>query len=148
MPKVFPMTNQELQSLFADVDAEESAERAQVEALLLPYRDAADASTLYSKSAQTYGATIKRWLEMHPDETLTDGEHGLTARLQSRRLPGQRWDLLAIRENNPALYHQLEMLGCLSVDAKAVAAHIDDLAGLKRYELPAGETSALIVVRR
>ena len=145
------MTNQELQSLFADVDAEESAERAQVEALLEPYRDAADASTLYSKSAQTYGATIKRWLEMHPDKILefvNDHEKVFVGSLQSRRLPGQRWDLLAIRENNPALYHQLEMLGCLSVDAKAVAAHIDDLAGLKRYELPAGETSALIVVRR
>ena len=129
-----------------DLDAEETAEQARIEALLEPYRDSRDASNLYGKMAGEYGEQIKSWMQLNPDVEVADPEHGLTARLQTRRLPGHFYDLVAIIENNPALFARLVSTRALRIDhAAALAA---DLGGeIKPYAIPSGETTALIVER-
>ena len=137
----------DLADLIAEVEAEGMDDQASIEALLEPYRNNQDASLLYGKEAGKLGKRIKEWLALNPGLELVDGEHGLVATLQTKKLPGHKYDLVAIIENNPALFARLVSTRALQVDHdKAVAA---DLAGeLKRYAIPVGETSALIVRRQ
>jgi hypothetical protein len=136
----------DLTDLIAEVEAEGMVDQAGVEALLLPYRDNQDAAALYGKEAGRLGKIIKEWLVLNPGLDLADGEHGLVARLQTRKLPGHKYDLVAIIENNPALFARLISTRALRVDHDAAVAA--DLGGeVKKYEIPAGETSALLVVR-
>lgn len=140
------MTN-ELADFMASIAAEEDADQARIELLLEPYRNNQDAQNLYGKEAKALGARIKEWLALHPEvEEITDGEHGLTARLQTRRLPGHAYDLVAIIENNPALFARLVSTRALRIDHDlAIAAGLGGEVG--RYEVPVGETAALIVSR-
>ena len=133
-----------LAGFLADLDTEEKQEEASIEKLLRPYHDNADASTAYGKTAAKDGKRIKEWLALNPGIDLYD-DTGLRAYLQTKRVAGHKFDLVAIIENNPALFDRLVSTRSLLVDYdKAVAS---DLGGeLKRYEIPMGETSALQVV--
>lgn len=137
-----------LDDLIAQVDAEETAEQERIESLLEPYRNNQDAQNLYGKEAAKLGARLKEWLALHPEvEEIVDGEHGLVGRLQTRKLPGHRYDLVSIIENNPALFARLISVRALRVDHElAVAAGLGP--EIKKYEVPAGETAALIVARQ
>lgn len=136
-----------LNDIAKEIDAAEDADQQRIEALLEPYRANQDAALLYGKEAGALGKRIKEWLALHPDAELVDGEHGLTARLQTKKLPGHKYDLVAIIENNPALFARLVSTRALRIDHDAAIAA--DLGGeVKKYEIPAGETSALIVVRK
>ncbi len=91
------------------------------------------------------GSVIKGWFLTHPDETeLVDGEWQLVARMQTRRLPGHKYDLTAIIENNPGLLQRLISVRALVIDHDVAVAQ--GLEGeIKRYKMPSGETQALIV---
>jgi hypothetical protein len=135
-----------LEDLIQQVDAEELSEQARIEALLEPYRDSQDAANLYGKMAGEYGVQIKQYLQLNPEVELADSEHGLTARLQTRKLPGKKFDFIAIRDGNTSLLNRLIACGALTVNFDAAKAQ--GLEGeLKRYEVPSGETTALIVTR-
>lgn len=142
------MTNADPLAEYKAQDAAEAlSDQARVEALLEPYRDSQDASNLYGKMAGEYGAQIKQWLALNPDIELMDQEHGLSAKLKTRKLPGHHYDLVAIIENNPALFARLVSTRALLVNHDAAVAM--GLGGeLKRYEEPAGETSTLEVKRK
>lgn len=137
-----------LDNLIAEVNAEEAADQARIEALVEPYWSNQKAQNLYGKEAGALGKKIKEWFALHPDvDELVDGEHGLTARIQNRRLPGHKYDLVAIIENNPALFARLVSVRALSIDHDlAIAAGLS--GEIKKYEIPAGESAALIVVRK
>lgn len=136
-----------LNDIAAQIDAEELSRQAEVEALLEPYRDSQDASNLYGKMAADYGIQIKEYLQLNPDVELVDSEHGLTATLGTMKLPGYKYDLVAIIENNPTLWQRLVSTRSLSINHDVAKAQ--GLEGeLKRYALPAGQTSRLIVRRK
>ncbi len=138
------MTN-ELSGFMAELDAEEDAATKEATRNLKVY----DVERSNEKEAKDHkdaaGSVIKGWFLTHPDETeLVDGEWQLRAFMQTRKLPGHRFDLVAIIENNPALFARLVSERALSVDYdKALASGLD--GELKRYAMPSGETQALIV---
>ena len=137
----------DLADLIKEVEAEGLVDQAGVEALLEPYRNNQDAANIYGKEAGKLGKIIKEWLALNPGLELADGEHGLVARLQTKKLPGHKYDLVAIRDNNPALFARLVATASLRIDHDAAVAA--DLGGeIKRYEIPIGETSALLVTRQ
>lgn len=141
------MTADPLADYLAQDAAEALSDQARAEALLLPYRDNADAVHAYEKVVKPLRAQIMEYHQLNPDTELVDQEHGLVAKFVSRKLPGHKFDLVAIIENNPALFARLISVRALRVDYDAAIAA--DLGGeIKKYEVPAGETTALIVVRQ
>lgn len=137
-----------LEDIAREIAGAEDEDQARIEALVEPYWSNQKAQNLYGKEAGALGKKIKEWFALHPDvDELVDGEHGLTARIQTRRLPGHKYDLVAIIENNPALFARLVSVRALSVDHDlAVAAGLS--GEIKKYEIPAGESAALIVTRQ
>lgn len=140
------MTNP-LADYLAQDAAEALSDQAHIEALLEPYRDSQDASNLYGKMAGEYGAQIKQWLQLNPDIELVDQEHGLSAKLKTRKLPGHKYDLVAIIENNPALFARLVSTRALLINHD-VAVAVGLGGELKKYAEPSGETTALEVKRK
>lgn len=112
---------------------------------LVPYVEARDAATSAKKDQDRLGELIKKWLEQHAGEVVYDGEAGLEARLQERRLPGRPCDLNALLDAEPHLLAQLIRNGCLKVDEAAVKRAGALAGGVERYLGPAGVTHALIV---
>ena len=85
-------------------------------------------------------------MEAERADELYDGEHGVTARLRTRRgAPG--YDLASMPDD---LVLRLRDLAVLSTDAKAMKA-LDgdaiDALGMARFEVPGRETLALTVRR-
>lgn len=90
------------------------------------------------------GAQLKGYLEAHRGEELHDGERDITARLQRRR-GADRWDVMSMPDD---LVLRLKALGALSIDKdvlKALIGKSGDADAARRYAIPGGETTALIV---
>ncbi len=84
-------------------------------------------------------------MELEREDELTDGEHGITVRLQRRR-GSPSYD---VRSMPDSLVLALRGLAALNVDAKVVRAIEDKvIKGLdvRDYELPGLETTALVIV--
>ncbi len=138
------MTN-ELSGFMAELNAEETKDQARIEDLLEPYRDNQDAATRFGNEAKKSGKQIKEWLALNPGLDLYD-DKGFHAYLQTKRIAGHNYDLVAIIENNPALFARLVSTRSLTIDHDKAEA--SDLGGeIKKYEIPTGETSALQVKR-
>ena len=106
-----------------------------------------DAANAYEKVAKPLNERIKRYHQLNPDVELIDSEHGLIAMFVNRKLPGHKYDFVAIRDGNAGLLARLVAVGALRVDHDAAEAA--DLGGeVRRYEVPSGESVALIVVRK
>ena len=119
--------------------------RAQVEGLLLPYTVARGELKILARDVEGLARIIKPWLESHPEETLYDGEHGITARLQQRAAPGRDCDLNSMYDGSRGLFEQLLRNGCLRVDEEAIKRAGALVGGVGRYLGPKGVTTALIV---
>ncbi len=141
------MTENPLAGFLKELDEEALTEQARVEGLLESYRDNQDAANRFSKEAAALGAQIKQFLQLNPDVELYDEKANLSARLQTRRLPGHFFDFIAIRDGNTALLNRLIACGALTVNWEAAKAQGLD-GELRRYEIPVGETTALQVVRK
>lgn len=135
-----------LERIIADVNAEEAEARSLMAGLLWLYDKARTDESLAKADKNNLGDKLKAFLQLNPELRLWDGERGYEAFLQERRVPGHTYDHVAIRENNPALWERLIAANCLRIDhAAAVAAGL--YGDAKRYEVPAGTTTALQVVK-
>lgn len=134
-----------LDKLIADVDAEEAQADRKAIAAIKAY-DVERANEQQAKAQKdAHGNTLRDWFRTHPEEMeLVDGEWGLRAFMETRRHGGHKYDLVAIIENNPALWTRLVSVRALTLDHDIAEAN--GLADeIKRYELPNGETQALQV---
>lgn len=109
-------------NLEADADREAIAD-------LEPLFNAHEAKRFYERDMKTYDPSpsdygkmgrVRRWLTDHPDESLVDQELGIRAWLQSGGTSDRYEAVLVIKEQNPAVYERLLLLGCLSVDGAKV----------------------------
>lgn len=89
---------------------------------------------------------IMLWMNANPGESLVDGERGYKGYLQPRQ-GATPYDLVALREQDPLLFQRLLNLGCLTVNAKAVAAQGVQVAGVSKYAGPRPVTYSLQVVK-
>lgn len=115
---------------------------------VLPEYLAARAERLAAERRERKAADLLRsWLRASGERELVDGETGVGVRLQERR-GAPSYDALALRERDPALWHRLLELGCVTVDHRAVQAQerAGQIAGLDRYRMPGPVTEALVVV--
>ena len=112
--------------------------------LLRAYTEARTERDNYGRRVDSLAKMLKQYLEAHPEEVLWDGENRIEARLQNRS-GGETYDLVSIHASNPALFERLYNTGCLMVDAAAVKAQRDQVAGVEKYAMPKKGTTALIV---
>ncbi len=140
------MTN-ELAELGADVERGEAAEAEELEALLKPFVETRNVKTGFETSIKEWSDRLKEWFRLHPDQRLTDGEHGIEAFMQTKRGPPE-YDLISIHEKDPVLFERLLKTGCLRVDAASVKAQGIQVSGVERYASPRPETLALQVIQR
>lgn len=139
------MTDAPLAGFMAELDAEDQAQNLEAVKSIKQY-DVERSNESQAKAAKEMaGLTLKEWFKTHPDETeLVDGEWQLKAFMQTRKLPGHKYDLTAIIENNPALFARLVSTRALLIDHDVAVAQ--GLEGeIKKYKLPSGETQALQV---
>ena len=108
-----------------------------------------DARNARDKAAKHYDAlakTIKDYMLGASESLLTEGEHGIEAKLQTRQLAGRY-----VLDRAPAeLIERLHGIGALTVDLKVIAAFKGkSMAALdaEPYFVPGGETYALLIER-
>lgn len=90
--------------------------RAEIEALLQPLWLARQAKNAAIKDDDKYSAIVRQWMELNEGEEPTDGEHGIRAYFQSRKL--ESWDL---RTAPIDLVIALRDAGLLDVRTKTLA---------------------------
>ena len=120
--------------------------QSEVERLLDEYATLTEALNITRRRRQELRTRIVEHMARERVDELYDGEHGVTARLQTRHgAPG--YDLASMPDD---LVLRLRDLVVLSVDAKAMKA-LDGAAiealEMTRFEVPGPETVALIVHR-
>lgn len=106
-----------------------------------------EAITTTKRREQELTQRIKDYLAETGQESVTDGEHGITARLVARS-GAPTYDVGSMPD---ALVLRLRDLRALSVDGKVLRA-LDgkavEVLEARRYEMPGGVTYALEVKRR
>ncbi len=119
--------------------------RAEVEGLVYEYATLTGAINETKKRQSLLRDQIKQFMELDREDELTDGEHGITVRLQRRR-GSASYD---VRSMPDSLVLALRGLAALNVDTKVIRAIGDKvIEGLdvRDYELPGPETTALVIV--
>ena len=113
---------------------------------LIPrYAGLKEAESSIRRSAEAMALQIREYLERTGQESVTDGEHGLTLELQARR--NTQWDLMSLTNQRPDLLIWMGEHGLLKVDSAAFRAmegkaiEAKDAAGFSWH----GETQALVV---
>lgn len=139
------MTEQTIAEISAAIEQEIEADEASLVGMLADYCSARATEADGKFVKEKLGALFKNFLERHPDQVLFDGEHEITARLQSRALPGRGCDLNAVYDGARPLFEQLLRNGCLKVDMTAIKTAGALVGGIEHYLAPAGTTTALIV---
>ena len=119
--------------------------RAEVEGLLYEYATLTGAINETKKRQSLLRDQIQQFMELEREDELTDGEQGITVRLQRRRgSPG--YD---VRSMPDSLVLALRGLAALNVDTKVIRAienNVIEGVDVRDYELPGPETTALVIV--
>ncbi len=105
-----------------------------------------EAKRRLAKEDETISNEVKAYLERTGQQQVTDGETGVTARLQVRQ-KGPYYDVMSMPDT---LVCRLKALGVLAVDvnaARALAGKAPELLDLRRYETPGGTISTLVLDR-
>lgn len=138
---------QEAEEWIANTNVEMAlaAERQAIDALL-PYWENQQAESRFKSEKEACGRIIRAFLETHDIEELVDAERGVKAMLQSRKLPNENWDVSSMPDE---LIIRLAKSGCLLADKQAMGlkGHAALRMEAERFHIPAGETTALKVVR-
>ena len=134
-----------LAGMIAAVEDEELAGRRAAVGAIKPYAVERDNESTAKAAKDGHGLVLREFFKSHPNDLeLADGEWGLKAYMGTRKLPGHKYDLVSIIENNPALFARLVSVRALLIDYD-VAVKQGLESEIKRYEVPSGETQALIV---
>lgn len=135
----------DLARLIAETEEEEAQADRDAIASIKAYDVARANRDQGAEDMKAPGEVLRNYFRSHPDEReLVDGEWNLRAYMETRRSKGHKYDLVAIIENNPALWERLVSVRALTLDHDIAEANgLGD--EIKRYELPNGETQALQV---
>ncbi len=120
--------------------------QSEVEGLLDEYATLTEALNITRRRQQELRERIVQFMELEHVDELYDGEHGVTARLQTRRSSttydvGSMPDYLVLR---------LRDLAVLNTDAKAMKAldrRVIEALAVNQFEVPGREAVALTVRR-
>lgn len=132
-----------LQEIIDEVEGDTIADRANLVACLKPYIESRDKRDYHAKEVDLLGKTIKAYLERTGEE-LWDGEAEIVGKLQTRN-GSESYDVFNMP---PELVLKLQQANALSVDLKVLKALVGKSAlpeDVKRWKIPGGQTTALIV---
>ena len=136
----------ELVNIIKELEAEEVRAQADLEDMLLPYRQNRDAERGHKEIADQMGAPLKQWLMLNdPERLYTEADGGLYAYLERRRVD-TGYDMARLAKNNPGLLARLVEVVALTIN-KTIAEEHGLLDELRPYENPDGLNLALQVRR-
>ena len=118
--------------------------RAEIQGLLCEYTTLSGAINETKKRQSLLRDQIKQFMELEREDELTDGEHGITVRLQRRR-GSPSYD---VRSMPDSLVLAMRGLAALNVDTKVISAienKVIEGVDIRSYELPGLETTALVI---
>ncbi|HXK33125.1 MAG TPA: hypothetical protein VNM91_03815, partial [Dehalococcoidia bacterium] len=90
---------------------------------------------------------LRSWLRANGEDELVDAESGWGVRLQTAQ-GTPRYDVVSLREHDPALWQRCVELALVTLDHRAVQAQerAGQIAGLDRYRMPGSTVERLVVI--
>jgi len=133
-----------LAGFLAGLEQEETEEQADLVGMLFEYDRWRAQETSARAEKEKIAVRLRRWLDLHPADTLWDGERGIEARLQTRT-GAERYDVAAMPA---ALVKALHNSNALTVDVtvlRALAGKTTVAEDVKPYRVPGMVTMSLEV---
>lgn len=101
-----------------EIEQEELRERRELVGMLARYVEDRSARDGYGRDVEKVAGLLKSWLNLHSEEELADGEHGIVARLQERH----GTDIYETEHMDKALILALHKANCLIVNSAMIKA--------------------------